>query len=100
MYFQKKKRSGIIIKDVIYLDGKSGNVSEQMKELGFGIAYFRKKAGLSQQELADLVGISRQHLGAIEAPNMERPFSVELLFRLAAALSVEAKELFFFVRPL
>lgn len=85
---------------MISLQERKAYISEQMKELGFGIAYFRKKAGLSQQELADLVGISRQHLGAIEAPNMERPFSVELLFRLAAALSVDAKELFFFVRPL
>ena len=89
-----------MIKDVMDLQEREAYISEQMKELGFGIAYFRKKAGLSQQELADLVGISRQHLGAIEAPNMERPFSVALLFRLSAALSVEAKELFFFVRPL
>ena len=71
-----------------------------MKEIGAGIAFYRKRAGFSQKELADAVGISRQHLGAIEAPNMERPFSVGLLLLLAAALSVEPQELFLFVRPL
>ena len=88
------------MKGVTDLQENEPYISEQMKELGFGIAYFREKADLSQQELADLVGISRQHLGAIEAPNMERPFSVGLLLRLAAALSVEPKELFLWVRPL
>ena len=47
-------------------------------ELGYNIAYYRKHAGLTQEQLAERVGISRQHLGAIEAPNLVRPISLEL----------------------
>ena len=57
-------------------------------ELGYNIAYYRKHAGLTQEALAEKVGISRQHLGAIEAPNLVRPISLELLFNLAQALQV------------
>ena len=72
----------------------------QLEELGCGLAYYRKKAGFTQKELADAVGISRQHLAAIESPRMIRPFSVALLLRLADALSVEPHELFLWIRPL
>ena len=34
-------------------------------------------------------GISRQHLAAIEAPNMDRGLSLELLLRIADALEIE-----------
>lgn len=33
--------------------------------------------------------MSRSHLSAIEAPNIVRPFSLELLFNIADALKVE-----------
>ena len=62
-------------------------------ELGYNIAYYRKHAGLTQERLAELVGISRQHLGAIEAPNLVRPISLDLLFNLAAVLTVEPAKL-------
>ena len=55
-------------------------------ELGYNIAYYRKHAGLTQEQLAERVGISRQHLGAIEAPNLVRPISLELLFNIADVL--------------
>ena len=58
-------------------------------ELGYNIAYYRKHAGLTQEQLSELVGISRQHLGAIEAPNLVRPISLELLFNIAAVLAVK-----------
>lgn len=61
---------------------------DKYMELGFNIAYYRKKANLTQEELAEKVGISRSHLSAIEAPNVIRPFSLEILFDLAAALNV------------
>ena len=57
-------------------------------EAGFNIAFYRKQVGLTQEELADLVGISRQHMGAIEAPNVHRPFSLDLLFNIAAVLKI------------
>lgn len=62
-------------------------------ELGYNIAYYRKHAGLTQEQLAERVGISRQHLGAIEAPNLVRPISLELLFSIADVLDVPAYKL-------
>ena len=38
---------------------------ERFTELGFAIAYYRKRRGLSQDQLAERVGISRQHMGAV-----------------------------------
>lgn len=62
---------------------------ERFTELGFAIAYYRKRRGLSQDQLAELVGISRQHMGAVEAPNMNRGISLELLFNIATVLDIE-----------
>ena len=58
-------------------------------ELGYNIAYYRKHAGLTQEQLAERVGISRQHMGAIEAPNICRPISLDLLFNIAAVLNID-----------
>ena len=62
---------------------------ERFTELGFAIAYYRKRRGLSQDQLAERVGISRQHMGAVEAPNMNRGISLELLFNIATVLNIE-----------
>lgn len=67
--------------------------TEKYIELGYNIAYYRKHARLTQEQLAEMVGISRQHLGAIEAPNLVRPISLDLLFNLAAVLGVEPSKL-------
>ena len=42
-------------------------------ELGLNIAFYRKHAGLTQEELAERAGISRSHLSAIEAPTSSVP---------------------------
>ena len=65
-------------------------------ELGYNIAYYRKHAGLTQEQLAERVGISRQHMGAIEAPNICRPISLDLLFNIAAVLSIDPARLLTF----
>ncbi len=66
---------------------------DRFVELGLTIAALRKMQGLSQEELADQAGISRSHLSSIEAPNICRPFSVEVLFNIADALSINAGDL-------
>ena len=53
---------------------------------------------MTQEQLAEMVDISRQHLGAIEAPNIVRPLSLDLLFAIANALDVEPYKLFLFNR--
>ncbi len=49
---------------------------EKMADLFFAISYYRRRRGMSQEQLAEELGISRQHLAAIEAPNMNRGLSL------------------------
>jgi len=49
--------------------------------------------GLTQEEFAIKAKISRSHLSSIEAPNIIRPFSVEVLYNIADALGVRAGDL-------
>ena len=63
--------------------------SERYRDLGCAISYYRKRKGLTQEQVADMVGISRQHMGAIEAPNMVRAVSLDVLFNIAAVLEIE-----------
>ena len=67
--------------------------TQKFIELGYNIAYYRKHAGLTQEQLAERVGISRQHMGAIEAPNLCRPISLDLLFNFATVLEIEPSKL-------
>ncbi len=62
-------------------------------ELGLNIAFYRKRAGMTQDILAERANLSRSHLSAIEAPNIIRPFSLEVLFNIARALGVEPYKL-------
>ena len=66
---------------------------EKYIKLGRNIAHYRKQRGYTQVELAQIIGISRSHLSAIEAPNVLRPFSIELLFSCADALRVTPAKL-------
>lgn len=65
------------------------NVHTRMENLSYAISYYRKRRGLSQEQLAEMLEISRQHLAAIEAPNMDRGLSLDLLFRIADMLEIE-----------
>ena len=62
-------------------------------ELGLTIAALRKMKGMSQEQLAEKAKISRSHLSSIEAPNIVRPFSVEVLYNIADAFEVRAGDL-------
>ena len=62
-------------------------------ELGLTIAALRKMKGFSQEQLAEKAHISRSHLSSIEAPNIIRPFSLEVLYNIADALDVNPGDL-------
>ena len=62
---------------------------ERMENLSYAIGYYRKKKGYSQEKMAELLGISRQHLASVEAPGMNRGLSLELLFNIASVLEME-----------
>ena len=63
--------------------------SERYRDLGCAISYYRKRKGLTQEQLAESIGVSRQHMGAIEAPNMVRAVSLDVLFNIAQVLEIE-----------
>ncbi len=63
--------------------------TERMENLSYAIGYYRKKKGYSQEKLAELLGISRQHLASVEAPSMNRGLSLELLWNIATVLEIE-----------
>lgn len=67
--------------------------SERMENLSYAIGYYRKKKGYSQEQLAEILGISRQHLASVEAPGMNRGLSLDLLFKIATVLEVEPYQL-------
>ena len=64
--------------------------SREFTELGMAIAYYRKYRGLSQEQLAERIGISRNHLSSIEAPNVNRGVSMDAVFSIAKVLEIDA----------
>ncbi len=77
--------------------GRSVKVAFENKDkyiaLGLNIAYYRKRAGLTQEQLAEGAGISRSYLGEIEAPNMITNISLEVLFNISAVLRISPQKL-------
>lgn len=69
------------------------NNRDRFIELGLTIAALRKMQGLSQEKLAEKAKISRSHLSSIEAPNIVRPFSLDVLYNIADALNINAGDL-------
>ncbi len=65
--------------------------------IGQKIRKFRKAAGLSQEELAELVGISSTHMSHIETGNTKLSLSVLVL--IAEKLSVRTDDLLFEKAP-
>lgn len=65
------------------------------KEIGLKIAYYRKKKGYTQTQLAEMVGISSNYLSLIERGNKWQSYSMETLFKIAEALEITVSELFF-----
>lgn len=62
-------------------------------QLGITIAALRKMRGMSQEKLAEKAKVSRSHISSIEAPNIIRPFSLEVFFNIADALGVDPGDL-------
>lgn len=67
--------------------------SERYKNIGIKISKYRNKKGLTQEELANNVGISYSYLTQIEAPNVVKKMSLEVLFDIADELNVDVKDL-------
>ena len=70
------------------------NEITKLIKLGKNIQLARKKKGYSQNKLAEILYISREHLAKIETA--KRCVSLSLLFKIADALDIKEKDLFDF----
>lgn len=67
--------------------------SERYKNIGIKISKYRTKKNLTQEKLANQVGISYSYLTQIEAPNVVKKMSLEVLFDIADVLNIDIKDL-------
>lgn len=62
--------------------------AEKYRQIGLKIAYYRKLRGLTQEELAELVGLTPAFIGHLEAPNITKALSLDTLFDIATVLEI------------
>lgn len=67
---------------------------EKIKIIGKQIAKYRKERGLTQNQLSEILDISREHLAKIETA--KRGISLGLVFEISEALNISEKDLFNF----
>lgn len=66
---------------------------ERYITLGLKIAYYRKKAGYTQEVFAELIDKSVNFLGQVEGPGIVRGISLETLFKIAQVLNIPPSKL-------
>ena len=66
-----------------------------LKNIGYRVQYFRRKANLSQEQLAEKSGLSYSTISHIESTACYT-MSLRALYRIALALNIEPKQLLMF----
>ena len=64
------------------------------EKFGLNVVFYRKRRKMTQLQLAELVGIDRSHISAIELGNVGVSFDV--LFKMCEVLHITPKQLFDF----
>ncbi|KKP55727.1 MAG: DNA-binding protein [Microgenomates group bacterium GW2011_GWD1_33_9] len=67
-------------------------VTEKDKKLGKSVRKYRKRAGLKQNQLAEMINLSDKYIQLIEAG--ERKPSLKTIYKIAKALNVKVNEIF------
>lgn len=67
--------------------------SERFKNIGIKVSKYRMKKVLTQEELANNVGVSYSYITQIEAPNVVKKMSLEVLYDIADELGIDIKDL-------
>jgi transcriptional regulator with XRE-family HTH domain len=62
---------------------------ERYRILGLRIAYYRKKAGFTQEVFAEKIGRSLNFLAQVEGTGTTRGISLETLFKICDVLDVQ-----------
>jgi len=66
-------------------------------KIALAIKEYRKALCISQEELADRIGVSLSYISKIEAPNCNKTFSLEVVFDIAEALKVPVTSFFKYI---
>ena len=75
-------------------DGMRKEQTDKYKCLGLNIAYYRKQRGMSQDQLAEAINISRTHMSRVETADCA--VSLDVVFDICDALGVPPAKLFDF----
>lgn len=67
--------------------------SDKYITLGLKIAYYRRKAGFTQEHFAELIGKSVSFVGQVEGTGTIRGVSLETLFKMAKVLDIPPSKL-------
>lgn len=67
--------------------------SDKYITLGLKIAYYRRKAGYTQEYFAELIGKSVSFVGQVEGTGTVRGVSLETLFKIAQVLQISPSKL-------
>jgi len=62
-------------------------------EIGLKIGYYRRKAGMTQAELAEYTGMTLSYISQLESPNLPYCPSIRALFTIAKALGIKASKI-------
>lgn len=68
--------------------------ADQIRSLRLNIKYYRKNAGLTQQELAERAGLSASYVSRLEAPRSRTVPSLDSIHLLAYSLNVRPADFF------
>ncbi len=66
---------------------------ERYITMGLKIAYYRKKAGYTQEVFAELINKSLNFVGQVEGPGTVCGISLETLFKIAQVLNIPPSKL-------
>lgn len=67
--------------------------AERYRKLGLKIAYYRKLRGLTQEQLAEAIDVTPAYIGHVEAPNINKAISLDILFAIADSLEIASYKL-------
>jgi transcriptional regulator with XRE-family HTH domain len=67
---------------------------EKYKALGLNVSYYRRKRELTQEQLAELLSIERNHVSNVELARAG--VSLDVIFHMADVLEVPVHKLFEF----
>jgi len=62
-------------------------------DIGIKIGYYRRKAGMTQAELAERTGLTLSYISQLESPNLPYCPSVKSIFTIAKVLGIKAAKI-------